>query len=131
MDMAVTLLKRALPFQWEVSFYDKDVLWLMVDDDPQENSEKLYCRFCFNARIYEPSEDPYETPLTDENDFGSFSVGECNKGYSLMIHTGHGKPQNITARRWSENLRCWLGVGIYEPKYCPECGRRLDEYEQE
>ncbi len=88
------------------------------------------CHFCFNARVCPPSDDPYETPLTDENDFGSFGIGNCKNGYSLMIHTGYGRQQNITARKWNDKIGMWLDIGVYEPKFCPECGRKLDEYKE-
>ena len=52
--------------------------------DPTSNCEKhkSCCRFCFNARVYGPTEeemmDPFITELTDENDSSSCGVGEMN-----------------------------------------------------
>ena len=93
-----------------------------------------YCKYCFNARIYKPTEeelmDPFATELTDENDFSSCSVGHCfSRNRRFMINSGHGHPVNIEFEEWTETMPEWHRVGIYYPKYCPECGRRLDEYE--
>ncbi len=103
----------------------------ILSDTATKDEEKLYCRFCFNSRIYTPSDDPFEKPLTDENDFGAFCVGDCDKDYCLMINTGYGKPQNITVQRWNEKSHMWEDIGIYKPKHCPECGRLLDEYDKQ
>lgn len=93
-----------------------------------------YCKYCFNARIYKPTDeelmDPYATELTDENDSSSCGVGECAKELRFMISSGYGEPVRIELDRWSENLKQWVTVGKYYPKYCPECGRKLDEYEK-
>ncbi len=102
-----------------------------VIDTPQESDDKMYCRFCFNARIYEPSDDPFETPLTDENDSSSHGIGFCADNYCLRINAGHGEPMKITVEHWNEKSRRWYDIGKYEPKYCPECGRRIDEYDNE
>lgn len=92
-----------------------------------------YCNFCFNARVYEPTLeeqlDPFNTELTDENDSSSCSIGTCNPSTSIMLNSGNGKPVNIEFRTWSSKAEYWITVGRYYPKFCPECGRRLDEYE--
>ena len=93
-----------------------------------------YCKYCFNARIYEPTDeellDPFSTELTDENDFSSCSVGTCVKELRFMISSGHGVPVRIEIDRWNDNVKEWCTTGLYYPKYCPECGRKLDEYEK-
>ena len=95
--------------------------------------KKEYCKFCFNARIYVPSEeellDPFSTELTDENDSSSCGVGCASPNYRFMVSSGHGKPVRIEVERWSREVGWWMPVGKYYPKYCPECGRKLDEYE--
>lgn len=78
------------------------------------------CRCCLNARVY-PGEG-----LDDSNDFSSHAVGDWSLGYSMMINAGHGEPVNMEYRKW--NGTQWETVGVYKPKYCPECGRRLNEY---
>ena len=91
-----------------------------------------YCKYCFNARIYKPTDeeriDPFNTELTDENDSSSCGVGNCVKELRFMVSSGYGEPVRIELDRWSEGLRQWVTVGKYYPKYCPECGRKLDEY---
>ena len=106
-----------------------------INTDKQANNTKnSYCKFCFNARIYKPTDeermDPYSTELTDENDFSSCSVGHCfSRNRRFMIDSGHGHPVKIVFEEWTEKMPEWHRVGVYYPKYCPECGRRLDEYE--
>ena len=92
-----------------------------------------YCKYCFNARVYKPTEeeymDPYNTELTDENDFSSCGVGHCHsKERRFMINSGNGHPVNIEFELLDNKTKEWYIVGRYYPKYCPECGRRLDEY---
>ena len=103
-------------------------------DFKTEHEPVKYCKFCFNARIYKPTDeecmDPFTTKLTDENDFSSCSVGHCyDKHKRFMIDSGAGHPVKIVFEEWSEKMPEWHIVGVYYPKYCPECGRRLDEYE--
>jgi hypothetical protein len=45
-----------------------------------------------------------------------------------MISSGYGEPVRMEIDHWYEHLREWRTVGKYYPKYCPECGRKLDEY---
>lgn len=94
-----------------------------------------YCKYCFNARVYKPTLaeqlDPYDTELTDENDSSSCVVGKNIDGYTVMINSGHGEPVNLEFMQWSDKVGRWQTVGKYKPKYCPECGRRLDEYDND
>lgn len=89
-----------------------------------------YCNFCFNAHVYDQipkKEEDYENFLDDANDFSSCSIGSSDKYISLMLNTGHGEATNIEVRKWGKDS-CWHSVAVYYPKYCPECGRKLDEY---
>lgn len=99
----------------------------------EEESKQPYCKYCFNARVYKPTEEefrnPYTTELTDENDSSSCSVGESSLGTRFMISSGNGEPVRIEIDKFLELRQEWVTVGKYYPKYCPECGRRLDEYD--
>lgn len=91
-----------------------------------------YCNFCFNARVYEPTEDNLLTgnTLDDTNDSSSIVVGEHMRPYrSIMINSGNGEPLNIEFLEWAPTRERWETVGKYYPKYCPECGRKIDEYD--
>ena len=100
-----------------------------------KNEDKQgYCKYCFNARVYKPTEeelmDPFATELTDENDFSSRSIGHCHsKERRFMINSGNEHPVNIEFELLDNRTKEWYTVGKYYPKYCPECGRRLDEYD--
>lgn len=119
----------------------KDVMCSMCELNYYRNKQIVdkeakppYCKYCFNARVYKPTEeelmDPFATELTDENDSSSCSVGHCfTRNRRFMINSGHGHPVNIEFEEWTETMPEWHRVGIYYPKYCPECGRRLDEYD--
>ena len=99
----------------------------------EEEAKQPYCKYCFNARVYKPTDeelmDPFATELTDENDSSSCSVGTSCNGTRLMITSGHGEPVRIEIDKFFEDYQEWHTVGKYYPKYCPECGRRLDEYD--
>lgn len=93
-----------------------------------------YCKFCFNARVYQPTEDELLTgsTLDDTNDSSSIVVGEHMRPYrSIMINSGNGEPLNIEFLEWASTRERWETVGKYYPKFCPECGRRLDEYDED
>lgn len=82
------------------------------------------CGYCYNARL-----EPECTDLSDDNDFSSACIGESSKGFRFMLSSGCGRPVRIELEYWSDSLHMWLTVGHYYPKFCPECGRKLDEYE--
>lgn len=101
---------------------------------PKEKTKPPYCKYCFNARVYKPTDeelmDPFATELTDDNDFSSCGVGESSMGTRFMISSGNGEPVRLEIDKFFEDYQEWYTVGKYYPKYCPECGRRLDEYEK-
>lgn len=99
-----------------------------------EEAKQPYCKYCFNARIYKPTEeelmDPFATELTDENDSSSCGVGHATSHLRYMISSGHGDPVRIEIDEFIDKYQEWRTVGKYYPKYCPECGRKLDEYDK-
>lgn len=88
-----------------------------------------YCNFCFNAHVYEKisKEGDYEHFLDDTNDFSSIGIGNSDKHIKLYLNSGYGEAVNIETCEWGKDER-WHTVAKYYPKYCPECGRKLDEF---
>lgn len=81
------------------------------------------CEMCYNARI---SDDP---ELTDETDVSYFTIGAIEK-YRIMSGAGGGKPPRLLFEVWNEKYGIWQTIGHYIPKYCPNCGRKITEYEE-
>ena len=91
------------------------------------------CQFCFNAyvdaKLPKTEEDLYfGSELTDDNDGSSCGIGFSGDSYQMYFNSGMGKACNIETCVWGPDDR-WHTAAIYYPKYCPECGRKLDEYE--
>lgn len=81
----------------------------------QEREERSKgCRFCFDATI---------EPDLEGCDLSYHYVGESEQQKRIMIRSGNGKPVAIMFEELSGNQ--WHTVGIYEPKFCPMCGRPL------
>lgn len=79
------------------------------------------CAYCANS-------------TTDELlDFGfdgsSFSVGDCEKGYSMYItsETPSNFPVSLEVLHWDDTLHRNVTVARFVPKYCPFCGREIVE----
>ena len=89
------------------------------------------CHFCYNTHVWrkEPhdEEDYFDEGLHDDNDGSSCSIGKSGEKYQMYFNSGMGKPCNIEICTWIENYG-WHHVGVYYPKFCPECGRPLNEY---
>ena len=90
----------------------------------------MNCPFCYNAHVWakehKVEEDYFDRGLNDNNDGSSCSIGKSSNEFSIMFNSGMGKPCEIEFRNWYSGL--WHTVGYYYPKFCPECGRKLDEY---
>ena len=84
------------------------------------------CRFCENHRVN------HDLDLTEEQDFYAMSAGKFESGYRIMFHKQPYRPLCIDFERWREDLKTpqWQLVGYYYPKFCPECGRKIDEYDR-
>lgn len=96
----------------------------------------MSCPFCYNAHVWakEPKteDDYFDTGLDDTNDASSSTIGNSTNGFQLYFNSGNGEPCNIEVCQWKENSYRgrpgWATIGIYYPKFCPECGRELSEY---
>ena len=42
--------------------------------------------------------------------------------------SGWGRPLRIEIEKWDEKTG-WYKIGEYNPKYCPNCGRKIEEYD--
>lgn len=80
------------------------------------------CHMCDNARL--------NHELTDDNDYSSCTIGSYDKECRIMLSSGWGKPLRIEIERWNDKIGRWEDIGIYYPKYCPECGREIKEYKE-
>lgn len=96
----------------------------------------MSCPFCYNAHVWakEPKteEDYFDRGLDDTNDYSSATIGNKTDRFQIFLNSGGGTPVNIELCQWKETgyrgQPGWSTVGIYYPKFCPECGRLLDEY---
>lgn len=111
------------------------IIKTIIPDTKKEVKHPSYCRYCFNARVYEPTEkeliDPWSTELTDDNDLsyhGVGAAGNTSKHTRIMIASGGGKSARVQFDAYLGDG--WDTYAEYYPKYCPECGRRLDEYDE-
>ena len=95
----------------------------------------MSCHFCYNAHVWanEPKteEDYYDSGLDDSNDFSSATVGmTCSLPeryrHQMYLNSGGGKAMNLEVCEWYNGR--WHTIRVYYPKFCPECGRELNEY---
>ena len=86
----------------------------------------MSCRFCANNRT-----NP-EWELEEEQVSYAMTVGKFEKGHRIMLNKDPYRPLEIEFSQWNENLKTpqWQVVGYYYPKFCPECGRKIDEYDR-
>lgn len=69
------------------------------------------CRFC----------------CKDEN-FAYFVMNDNGKGSRIIIRSGGEMPLIILSENLIQNR--WHTLGVYMPKFCPECGRKLGYYNE-
>ena len=94
------------------------------------------CRFCFNADVYNSlpisDNDYFDNGLDDSNDMCSITIGNCSSKTQMYLNSGNGEAVHIEVCRWREKgyrgQDGYVTIGKYYPKYCPECGRQLKEY---
>lgn len=79
----------------------------------------MSCKYCDNAYTNEE--------LDHDNDFSSCGIGSIEKGHSMFMTTGAYRSTVIEILKWDDNNQRNHTLGIYVPKYCPECGRELFE----
>lgn len=75
---------------------------------------------CNNARI--------DDELTDENDYSAVVVGCSARGYRFVLSSGWNRPLRIEIEKWLDKTG-WYFIGEYIPRYCPNCGRKITEYD--
>lgn len=74
------------------------------------------CWVCLDASL---------DPELEGCDLSYHGVGNAEQCHRIIIRSGAGKPMAIMFEEWSGKQ--WNAVGIYEPKFCPVCGRKLKE----
>jgi hypothetical protein len=86
----------------------------------------MSCRFCANNRT-----NP-EWELDEDQVSYAMTIGRAGKGHRIMLNKNPYRPLEIEFSQWNENLKTpqWQTVGYYYPKFCPECGRKIDEYDR-
>lgn len=101
-----------------------------IKEMPKKKEQKVKCckqepcSLCLNARVIGSDE------LNDDNDFSATTIGEAKQGFVMFLNSGNGEPVNIEVTQWNNYANRQVTIAKYYPKYCPNCGRRLDEYEE-
>lgn len=77
------------------------------------------CQFCYNCTV--------DNELTFDNDLSYCSVGDMKDGFNMSIRSGGKRKTVIMISHWNDEKQENETIGIYELKFCPECGRKLKE----
>ena len=96
----------------------EDVIYLVNSQPTKIN----YCRFCNNAVV--------NPELDSDTDLAYMGVGHSRENTGMFIRSGNGQPTVIIVSQWDEKTQRNRDVATYQPKCCPECGRRLIENEE-
>lgn len=80
------------------------------------------CYMCNNARV--------DDELTDYNDLSYIGVGKGIPQTNMYVRAGNRKPVAIIVSQFNKETCRVEDIAIYEPNYCPNCGRRLYEYDR-
>lgn len=112
-----------LPYA-EFRIYEDDEIYCVgiVVDIAERSSIIKCCDMCYNAKV---------NGCADEDDLSYAFVGNADKGYNIVIGSGGGKPVRIEFDVYDKDSKRMAAVGTYFPKFCPNCGRPLTEYEVE
>lgn len=65
----------------------------------------------------------------DENDYSAITIGSFTNGYRMMLCSGWGRPLRIEIEKCDKKAG-WYKIGEYNPKYCPNCDRKIAEYDK-
>lgn len=86
----------------------------------------MSCRLCGNNRT-----NP-EWELDEDQVFYAMTIGAFEKGHRIMFNKAPYKPLEMIFEQWREDWKTpqYQLVGYYYPKFCPECGRKIDEYDR-
>ena len=90
------------------------------------SKNKSGCRFCQNNRT-----NP-EWELSEEQCSYAMTVGKFEKGHRIMLNKQPYQPLCIEFDFWRDDfkLQQYQLVGYYYPKFYPECGRKINEYDR-
>ena len=100
----------------------RDLYKYLFDTPEDQIMLQKPCHFCDNARV--------NPDFNDHNDLHYMTIGRCNDGFGIYLGAGDAKPLRIEFDKWDIREQRYATVGRYYPKNCPECGRRLSEYER-
>ena len=79
----------------------------------------MSCRFCNNVTV-DPS-------LNYANDLSYNGIGVCLSGTNMFIRSGNGMATSIIITQFDDSKDANVTIGVYDMRFCPECGRKLTE----
>lgn len=99
---------------WTLNPHEQDCAKTAISALQEREERSKGCRLCFDATI---------EPDLEGSDLSYHDVGKSEQQKRILIKSGNRKHMAIMFEEWSGKQ--WHTVGIYEPKFCPECGRPL------